>query len=112
MAQTVPAVVTPAVEQAGLPASSVASFIAGFTSGSFADVPGVTDKIIAVGTAAYKVANADAYRTVFLTTIAFTGIAVIISLFSPNVDDKMTNQVAVKLHHADKNSTAVVDSPV
>lgn len=114
LATTIPAVVGPAVEQAGLPASSVPSFLAGFTTGTFDGVPGVNATILAVGNTAYKTANSDAYRTVFFTTIAFTGIAVILSVFSPNVDDKMTGQVAVKLHHAGKSGDATVatDSPV
>ncbi|KAL1893280.1 hypothetical protein Sste5346_006456 [Sporothrix stenoceras] len=94
----IPAVVAPAVEQAGLPASSVPSFIAGFTSGSFSGVPGVTDQIIAVGNTAYRLANSQAYSTVFLTTIAFTGIAILLSFLAPNVDDKMTGQIAATLH--------------
>jgi hypothetical protein len=46
---------------------------------------------------AYKTASAQAYSTVFYTTIAFSGIAVVISFFSPNVDDKMTGEIAVTL---------------
>jgi len=69
----------------------------GFTTGSFAAVNGLTDTILAVGMQAYKTANTQAYSTVFYTTIAFSGVAVIISFFSPNVDDKMTRDVAVTL---------------
>lgn len=52
-------------------------------------------------------ANSDAYRTVFYSTIAFTGLAVVLSFFAPNVDDKMTSKIAVILHHtsADKMKT-------
>lgn len=32
------------------------------------------------------------------TTLAFTAIAIIISCFAPNVDEKMTGQVAATLH--------------
>ncbi|KAK3081178.1 hypothetical protein LTS18_009373 [Coniosporium uncinatum] len=94
---TVPAIVPPAVIAAGLPASSVTAFLQGLTTGSFTGVPGLTDSILAVGTTAYKTASADAYSTVFFTTIAFTGISVVTSFFSPNVDSKMTGQVAVTL---------------
>ncbi len=74
------------------------AFIAGFTSGSFAGVPGITDTIVAAGAGAYKIANSQSYQTVFLTTLAFTGLAIGLSFFSPNVDDKMTNDVAAALH--------------
>jgi hypothetical protein len=55
-----------------------------------------------VATRAYKFANAHAYSTVFYTTIAFTGVAVIFSFWSPNVDEKMTGQIAVTLHRNEK----------
>jgi hypothetical protein len=97
LTQTIPTVVPPAVIAAGLPSSSVPTFLQGFTTGSFSGVEGLTDAILAVGTQAYKTASAQAYSTVFYTTIAFTGIAVVISFFSPNVDDKMTGEVAVTL---------------
>ena len=98
LATTVPAEVVPAITNAGLPASSVVSFIEGFTTGSFAGVKGVTPAIIAIGTKAYQLANADAYRTVFLSTIAFTGAALVASMWLPNVDDLMTEKVATTLH--------------
>jgi hypothetical protein len=101
LATTIPAEVPPALTAAGLPASSVQAFLTGLTTGSFADVDGVTDSIIAAGIGAYKIANSDAYSTVFYTTIAFTGIAVIVAFFSPNVDEKMTGDVAVTLGEKD-----------
>ncbi|OAG09823.1 MFS general substrate transporter [Paraphaeosphaeria sporulosa] len=104
--ETIPAKVPAAVVQAGLPESSVAGFMAGLTSGSFTDVSGLTPDIISAGMAAYKSANAQAYRTVFLATIAFTGLAVILSFFAPNVDDKMTGQIAVTLHREDDDGKA------
>ncbi|KIW03535.1 uncharacterized protein PV09_05296 [Verruconis gallopava] len=100
LAKTIPTEVPPAVIAAGLPASSVPAFLSGFTSGSFADVPGLTNSILAVGTQAYKVASAHAYSTVFYTSIAFTGIAVCLSVFAPNVDDKMDGKIAVTLHES------------
>lgn len=97
LATTIPAEVPPALTKAGLPASSVPAFLTGLTTGSFANVEGVSDSIIAAGTRAYKVASSNAYSTVFYTTIAFTGIAIIVAFFSPNVDEKMTGDVAVTL---------------
>lgn len=112
LTSTIPAQVPPALIAAGLPASSVPAFMTGFTTGSFEKVVGVTDSIIAAGTRAYKVANSDAYSTVFYTTIAFTGIAVIVAFFSPNVDEKMTGDVAVTLDGkvAVESSAASADS--
>ncbi|KAG7128706.1 Trichothecene efflux pump TRI12 like protein [Verticillium longisporum] len=98
LAREIPAQVPPAVIAAGLPASSVADFLAGFTTGSFEGVAGLTQDVLAVGTAAYKQANADAYRTVFFTNIAFSGVAIICALLMPNVDKHLTDRVTTTLH--------------
>lgn len=95
---TIPAQVPPALIKAGLPASSVESFLAAMTTGSFEGIQGLTPQIIEIGVAAYKNASAAAYRTVFLSTIAFSGTALILSCFCPNVDDRMTSMVATTLH--------------
>ncbi|KAF2095876.1 MFS general substrate transporter [Rhizodiscina lignyota] len=94
--------VPPALVNAGLPANSVAPFLQAITVGTpdaFASVQGANSTIIATGISAYKQANADAYRTVYLSTIAFSAIAVILTWFAPNTDHLMTGQVAATLHH-------------
>lgn len=78
LSATIPAQVPPAVIAAGLPATSVPTFLGGFATGNFTGVDGLTPQIMAIGARAYKEANASAYSTVFFTTIAFSGIAVII----------------------------------
>jgi cellobiose-specific phosphotransferase system component IIC len=101
MAITIPSEVPPAVIAAGLPEESVATFIGGFATGNFANITGLTPEIQAVGTRAYQIASAQAYSTVFYSTLAFTGIGIILAFFNPNVDDKMTGDIAVTLHHTD-----------
>lgn len=100
MAQAVPSEVPPALLQAGLPESSVSPFIDALTSGSFSGIKGLTPQIQAAGTEAYKLASSHAFRTVYLTTIAFSGVAVVLSFWAPTVDDKLTGQVAATLHQA------------
>lgn len=78
LGQTIPAEVPPAVISAGLPAGSVPAYLGGFTTGNFTGVQGLTADIAAVGARAYKDANAHAYSTVFYTTVAFSGLAIII----------------------------------
>ena len=98
---TIPAVVPPAVIKAGLPASSVPAFMTAMTVGTpaaFDAVPGLNPAILAVGTAAHKVASAQAFSTVFYATIAFSGVGLILSFFAPSADSQMTNQVATTLH--------------
>jgi hypothetical protein len=69
LTSTISSQVPPALLSAGLPASSIPTFI-----------------------------SADAYRTVFLSNIAFSGVAIICSLLLPNVDHLLTGQVATTLH--------------
>lgn len=99
LASTVAAQVPPALVAAGLPSSSVSAFLAALTSGAgFADVPGATATVIAAGVRANKMANADAYRTIFFVSIAFSCIALIASCMLPNVDALLTGKVASTLH--------------
>jgi hypothetical protein len=104
----IPAYVPPAVIAAGLPADSVVAFLGAFSVGTpeaFAAVPGITPSILAVGTRAYKLANADAFKTVYLSTVAFSGVAIILTFFAPNVDELMTHNVASTLHNEDDKLT-------
>jgi hypothetical protein len=48
---------------------------------------------------AYKTASAGAYCTVYLSTIAFSGLAMILTYFVPNTEEFMTGQVVATLHH-------------
>ena len=101
LAATVPAAVGPAVVNAGLPESSVTQLLTALAAGTEAAlsaVPGITANIVGVATIAYKEGSTSAYRTVFLASLAFTGVGVLLSLFAPSIDDKMTDKVAVKLH--------------
>ncbi len=106
VAQHVPA----ALVAAGLPSDSVAAFIAGLTSGDFSAVQGLTTDISAIGVAAYKQANVEAFRTVFLVTIAFTGVAIITSFGLPQVESVMTSQVAATLHGKGGNPDDLEDA--
>ena len=101
LGQTIPKEVPPALVDAGLPASSVPDFLAALTSGvsgAMQAVPGITDKIIEVGMTAYKQANSDAYKTVYLSTLAFSGVAICLTFFAPNTEEYMTTHIAATLH--------------
>jgi hypothetical protein len=80
---------------------TVASFLEAIpvgTAAAFAKVQGLTPAIKAIGLRAYTVASSHAYQTVFYSTIAFSGVCIICACFTPNVDDRMTDKVIVKLH--------------
>ena len=85
-----------AVIAAGLPSGSVSAFVSALSVGSDAlnAVDGVTPDIIAIGSRAYKEANAAAYKIVFLTTIAFSALCVTCALLLPDMDRLLTNKVA------------------
>lgn len=98
-ADQIPRKVAPAVIGSGLPASSVASFIKALAVGpsALADVPGISPSIITAGTRAYQEANANSFRTVFLTTIAFSCVALVATLLLPNLDSLMSDKIATTL---------------
>ncbi|KAJ4354329.1 uncharacterized protein N0V89_006064 [Didymosphaeria variabile] len=100
LAATIPARVPPALIAAGLPSSSVASFLSALTLGTpaaWAAVNGLSAESQAAGVRAYQEANAEAYKTVFLSTIAFCGVGILASFWAPNVDALLTRDVVVQL---------------
>jgi hypothetical protein len=88
------------VVEAGLPATSVADYMAAIAAGGsqrmLDAVQGLSPEILATGADAYRFAYMDAYKTVFLTSLA------ICSLFIPNIDSLMGNKVAVTLTGREK----------
>ena len=51
------------------------------------------------GLRAYRVANADAYKTVYLTTIAFSGLAISLTFLAPNTEKYKTGKIMATLHN-------------
>ena len=93
--------VVPAVLKAGLPESSLAAYLTALNAGTTSaleTVPGINSMIITVGRAAIKPATIEASRPVFLASIAFGIIAILLAVFVPNVEELMTKDVAVTLH--------------
>lgn len=74
------------------------SAVAAGTPEEFSKVVGLTAAIESTGIAAYKVASSHAYQTVFYSTIAFSTLGLVCSLFTPNVDELMTDKVVATLH--------------
>jgi len=101
LTKTIASEVPTALVGAGLPASSVPTFLKAITAGTaaaFQAVPGISADIIATGLHAYKVANAQAYSTVYLTVIAFAGLGFVLTFFAANTEGKMLDSVAATLH--------------
>lgn len=102
--ETIPANVPSALVAAGLPASAIPSFLGAIPSGEFNTVPDISPAIIEVGVATYRYAQVLAFRTIFLTTIAFGCTMIVLTLFFPNLDHKMTNEPSVQLVARTKRS--------
>ncbi|OQV10662.1 hypothetical protein CLAIMM_14629 [Cladophialophora immunda] len=97
---TIPGEVPKAVVAAGLPAGSVEAFIEALeldTPAAFDKVTGLTPKILELGTAAFKQAYADAFHTVWLCSIAFSAMGLIVALFASQAEN-LTYKVAATLH--------------
>jgi hypothetical protein len=89
-----PAAVVPAVEAAGLPATSVPALFAAMTNATaLNEVPGISTKIIAAMGGAVMDANSSSFRVVYLSSLAFGGIAIISAFFATDLDKYLTNFV-------------------
>lgn len=112
LANEIPKRVIPAVTEAGLPVESIPSYLQALTLGSaelLSQVMGITPSITSAGAAAYRLAATASYKTVFLTSIAFSGLSFICAWFVPNVDHRMTNEVSAVLHRGDQKSAVKGD---
>lgn len=97
-----PQYVIPVVLDAGLPTSSVPSLLAGITSGSYDNVPGITSTIAELAAAAGKVAYSKSFFLVFLTTLPFGVLSIGAALASPDIEDYLTDDVARRLQDSEK----------
>jgi hypothetical protein len=99
---TVPAAVIPAVLAAGLPEASTTSILSALSLGKPAAwnaVNGLTPEIRAVAVKAYQAGLGEAFKTVWLTSLAFTGLGVVLAFFSPTTTKLLTDKVAVNLNN-------------
>lgn len=88
--------VTPAVTSAGLPENSLKSLFAAITKatpGALDSMPGVTVAIKTALATAQKRAYAESLKTVYLSSLAFGGLALVVAFFSSDVDKYLTGFV-------------------
>lgn len=97
-------IVTSTALNAGISKSSIPALFQALEAGT-ADalqaVPGMTTQIAAIVEEAVQTVYSSAYRTVYLASIAFGGVAIIAAFSSRSIDDKMTAEVARKLRGVD-----------
>lgn len=76
------------------------------TAAAYAQVPDITDEIIDASQMAVKLSYVEAFKMVYLVSIAFGGVAIIAAFSTKNTDSaKKTNQRAVVL----KNEVDAMD---
>ena len=94
LSQTTSKMVPAAALAAGLPERSIPTLLSALNGLSpFTDVKGLNETIFGAGTVAFREANAAAYKTVFYTTAAFGGIAVICTWFVPHLNESLETYV-------------------
>lgn len=109
--------VVPAALTAGLPASSLESFLQALASGeeyALLSVEGVTTAIIIKASAAAHTAYYKSFQTVYYTSIAFGGVAIISACMmrSRILDSTLTTDIARKLQGVDVNKDMLLKDTV
>ncbi|KAB5511539.1 fungal trichothecene efflux pump [Coniochaeta sp. 2T2.1] len=97
LAVTIPTAITPAAEQAGFDMSKIATLAGAARAGTLDKVPGITHAVIDAVTAALPNAYAAAFKTVYLASLAFGGVAIVGALLTKNAAPYLTDQVSRKL---------------
>ncbi|KIW78982.1 hypothetical protein Z517_08822 [Fonsecaea pedrosoi CBS 271.37] len=105
----IPNGVAGAAAKAGLPASSIPTFVEALAAGNTAalsSIPGVTPTIIAAGVAALKQAFADSIRVVYIIAAPFGALACIACLFLGDLRKTMNYVVDAPVEdlHAKKHT--------
>jgi hypothetical protein len=96
---------------AGLPSADLPALFAALATGTataMEAVPGITPTVIAAVGDAVKVAYSQAFKTVYLTSIAFGGLSIIAALFITSIDDLMTDFIARKIRGVETKPTGSV----
>lgn len=109
-----PAKIVPAVEQAGLPASSITSLFAAITNGTAAAleaVPGINPSIMAALTSSTHAAYQSTFTVVYMVSLAFGGVAIIAAFFVKDVGELLTGFVNKTIHNP-REKGAVRESAV
>jgi hypothetical protein len=100
--------VTP-LAKSGVPPTSLLGAIAAFTGqGPPTALAGLTPQQLEIGLHGVKISYSHALRIVYLSSIGFGVVGTICSALTKNCDDKLTNQVDIRLNEGAK-FTGVTD---
>lgn len=89
---TLTADVGAAAVAAGLPADRIPELVAAVKGSSWAKLPGLTSSISAAIQGAIPMAYSQAFRTVYLASLGFGGVAIIGSLLTKNAQVHLTDK--------------------
>ena len=103
LASTLPANIGPVAIAAGLPADQVPALVAAAKAGKLATFPGITDAITAAVTRVMPLAYSQAFKTVYLASLGFGGIAIVGCLFSKDAAKFLTSTVERKMTNTGKD---------
>ena len=73
------------------------------------DISGLNSSTIPLIDLAYRWGNAQAYSTVFLSTLGFGGLALILCLFIGGVDESDSEYVATVIQNANQQAPVISD---
>jgi hypothetical protein len=92
---TIPNNIIPAAEEAGLEASRIPELLAAVPSRNFSDF---SQAVQDAANTALPNAYAQAFKTVYLASLGFGGIAIVGCLFSKDAKEHLTDKVERKMH--------------
>ncbi|KAH7119864.1 fungal trichothecene efflux pump [Dendryphion nanum] len=98
LSTTIPSVVGSAAVSAGLPEEQLPEVLGAVSAGTLAQVPGITQSVIASITEALPTAYGQAFKTVYLASLGFGGIAIIGSLLTVDPKKHLTDKVERRMH--------------
>ncbi|ORY09230.1 fungal trichothecene efflux pump [Clohesyomyces aquaticus] len=98
LSTTIPSVVGGAAVDAGLPASELPTVLTAVAAGTLAKVPGVSQGVMTAIAAAIPTAYGQAFKTVYLASLGFGGIAIIGSLLTVDPKKHLTDKVERRMH--------------
>ncbi|KAF2735572.1 fungal trichothecene efflux pump [Polyplosphaeria fusca] len=98
LSTTIPSVVGGAAIDAGLPESELPEVLAAVAEGTVAKVPGITEAILGAIASAVPTAYSQAFKTVYLASLGFGGIAIIGSLLTVDPKKHLTDKIERRMH--------------
>lgn len=95
---TIPASVGPVVIAAGLPPTEVPALVLAVKAGKLVGFPGLTAQIRNAVARVLPKAYAEAFKTVYLSSLGFGAIALVACLFAKDEQGHLSDEVARKMH--------------